>query len=185
MAFTKAVTAPRRAMAAATAGSCLMLALTACDDKAVAIPGTICGTPISPTLAEPLLRPRGKIVEASLVEQPRPGLMPCDVLVDGKPALTIRFGFHDGLPADLLVRSRESTIVGLTDPVRVDLGFEDSVLGNEGAAATAPCKTAGGDHFTFKMKVDRANPLKRDLRPHVEAFTRAYMAETLKTLGCG
>ncbi len=104
--------------------------------------------------------------------------------MDGKRALTIRFGFHDGLPADLLVRSRESTIVGLTDPVRVDLGFEDSVLGNEGAAATAPCKTAGGDHFTFKMKVNRASPLKRDLRPHVEAFTRAYMADTMKTLGC-
>ncbi|MFD8415913.1 hypothetical protein ACFV2Q_29855 [Streptomyces sp. NPDC059650] len=157
----------------------------ACSTADEAIPETICGTPISPDLSGPLLRPHGKIVEGNLVDRPKAGLAPCEVLVDGKRALTFRFGFHDGPPGDLLASSRDSTVVGLTEPARVNLGFEDSVLGNEGAAATASCKTAGGDHFTLKMKVDRANALKQDLRPAVEAFMRAYMAETLKTLNCG
>ncbi|MFK0258056.1 hypothetical protein [Streptomyces sp. NPDC090445] len=157
----------------------------ACDTADEAIPETICGTPISPDLSGPLLHPHGKIVEGNRVDPSKAWLMPCVVLVDGKRALTFRFGFHDGAPEDLLARSRESTVLGLTEPARVNLGFEDSVLGNEGAAATAPCKTAGGDHFTLKMKVDRAKALKPDLRPAIEAFMRAYMAETLKTLNCG
>ncbi|MFJ2825726.1 hypothetical protein ACIO7M_32115 [Streptomyces toxytricini] len=175
----------KRALTAVTAGAALVLSLAACDTVDEAIPGTICGTPISPDLSGPLLQPHGKIAEASRVERNQPKVTaPCVVSVDGKRALSFRFGWHDGPPEDMLARSRESTIVGLTEPSRVDLGFEDSVLGNEGAAATAPCQTAGGDHFTLKMKVDRANALKQDLRPHIEAFMRAYMAETLKTLGC-
>ncbi|WP_438312359.1 hypothetical protein ACSHWO_14950 [Streptomyces sp. HUAS TT3] len=110
---------------------------------------------------------------------------PCVVTVDGERALNFRFGWHDGPPGDLLASSRENKVLELTEPARVDLGFEDSVLGNEGATATAPCKTAGGDHFTLTMQVERADKMKQDLRPAVEAFMRAYMAETLKTLNCG
>ncbi|GAA1602662.1 hypothetical protein [Streptomyces globosus] len=163
----------------------LLLSLVACGTAGEAAPEKICGTPISPGLSSPLLRPHGKIVEGNLLEQPRPGVIPCEVLVDGKRALTFRFGFHDGPRGDLLDYARKSTVVGLTEPTQVNLGFEDSVLGNNGAAATAACKTKGGDHFTLMMKVDRANVLKQDLRPHIEAFMRAYMAAALKTFGCG
>ncbi|MFK0258055.1 hypothetical protein [Streptomyces sp. NPDC090445] len=185
MAFAKAVTAPRRALTAATAGVALGLSLVACDTADEAIPGTICGTPVSPDLSGPLLRPRGKITEGSRVDRQVAQTAPCVLAVNDERALNFRFAFHDGPPGDLMAYSRESTVIGLTEPARVNLGFEDSVLGNEGATATAPCKTAGGDHFTLTVQVERANKLKQDLRPAVEAFMRTYMAETLKTLNCG
>ncbi|MEU5808160.1 hypothetical protein [Streptomyces sp. NPDC047718] len=175
----------RRALTAATTGAALLLSLAACDTTDEAIPETICGTPISPDLSEPLLRPHGKIAEGNRVDRQKARTAPCVVTVDGKRALNFRFAFHNGPPGDLMAYSRESTVIGLTEPARVDLGFEDSVLGNEGATATALCKTAAGDHFTLTMQVERANKMKQDLRPAVEAFMRAYMAETLKTLNCG
>ncbi|AXE22435.1 hypothetical protein C0216_02370 [Streptomyces globosus] len=175
----------RRALTAVTAGGALVLSLTACDTADEAIPETICGTPVSPDLSGPLLRPHGKIAEGNRVDRQKARTAPCVVTVDDKRALNFRFAFHDGPPGDLMAYSRESTVIGLTEPARVDLGFEDSVLGNEGATATARCKTVTGDHFTLTVQVERANKLKQDLRPAVEAFMRAYMAETLKTLGCG
>ncbi|WP_284576286.1 hypothetical protein [Streptomyces sp. 2P-4] len=163
-----------------------MVALVACGTADEAIPGKICGTPISPDLSGPLLRPHGKIEEASMVDRNQPKVTaPCVITVDGKRALNFRFGWHEGPPGDLLTYSRENKVLELTEPARVDLGFEDSVLGNEGATATAPCKTAEGDHFTLTVQVLRADKLKRTLRPAVEAFMRTYMAETLKTLNCG
>ncbi|MEU9233143.1 hypothetical protein [Streptomyces subrutilus] len=175
----------RRALTAATASAALLLSLAACAPSEEALPETICGTPVSPDLSGPLLQPRGKVVEGSRVDRQEAQTAPCVLSVDGERALSFRFAFHDRSPGDLLALSRESTVIGLTEPARVDLGFEESVLGNDGATATAPCKTAGGDHFTLTVQAKRAYKKNPDLRPHVEAFMRTYMAETLKTLGCG
>ncbi|OEJ34149.1 hypothetical protein [Streptomyces subrutilus] len=175
----------RRALTAVTAGAALLLSLAACDTADEALPETICGTPVSPDLSGPLLRPGGKIVEGSRVDRQEARTAPCVLSVDGERALGFRFAFHNGSPGDLLALSRESTVIGLTEPARVDLGFEDSVLGNDGATATALCKTAGGDHFTLTVQAKRAYKKNRDLRPAVEAFMRTYMTETLKTLNCG
>ncbi|MCX5377408.1 hypothetical protein [Streptomyces sp. NBC_00091] len=175
----------RRALTAVTAGAALLLSLVACDAADEAAPGTICGTPVSPELSDPLLKPYGKITEASKVDRNEPQVSaPCVLTVDGERALSFRFSWHKGAPEDLLALSRESRIYGLAEPLRVDLGFEDSVVGNDGATATTLCRTRGGDHFTLRVQVERADKAKRDLRPAVEAFMRTYMAETLKTLNC-
>ncbi|MFJ9792051.1 hypothetical protein [Streptomyces globosus] len=175
----------RSAAVALTAGAALLLPLAACSTTDEALPETICGTPVSPALSGPLLRPRGKVKEGSRVDRQEARTAPCVLAVDGERAVSFRFAFHDGPPGDLLKYSRESSIIGLVEPAQVDLGFEDSVLGNDGATATASCKTAGGDHFTLTVKAERAYRKHPDLRPHVEAFMRTYMAETLRTLNCG
>ncbi|MFD3656841.1 hypothetical protein [Streptomyces sp. NPDC058620] len=169
------------------AGTVLTASLAACgggSDADRAVPETLCGTPVPASLSRPLLAPYGKITEGSWVDRQKPVTAPCVVTVDGKRALAFRFAWHDGSPGDLLAFSRESGIIGLAEPARVDLGFEDSVVGNDGVTATAPCRTTGGDHFTLTVRVERADQAKRDLRPAVEAFMRTYMAETLKTLNC-
>ncbi|MGP3688975.1 hypothetical protein ACTVZO_30480 [Streptomyces sp. IBSNAI002] len=180
----------RRTKGLGALAACTVLAasLAACgsgSDADRAVPETLCGTPVPANLSRPLLEPHGKITEGTWVDRQKPKTAPCVVSVDGERALNLRFAWHNGAPKDLLALSRESTIVGLTEPARVDLGFEDSVLGNDGATATAPCKTAGGDHFTLTVQAKRAYKKNPDLRPQVEAFMRTYMTETLKTLNCG
>ncbi|MEU9250363.1 hypothetical protein AB0D66_00755 [Streptomyces sp. NPDC048270] len=170
------------------AGAVLAASLAACGggaDADRAVPETLCGTPVPATLSRPLLEPYGKITEGNRVDRKNPKTAPCVVMVDGKQALAFRFAWHNGAPKDLLALSRDSSVMGLAEPARVDLGFEESVVGNDGATATAPCRTAVDDHFTLTVRVPRTDKAKRDLRPAVEAFMRTYMTETLKTLDCG
>ncbi|WP_329105447.1 hypothetical protein [Streptomyces sp. NBC_01439] len=172
---------------ALTAVTVLAASLAGCgggSEEDRAVPEKLCGTPVPAGLSKPLLEPYGKITESSRVDRQKPQTAPCVVAVDGERALAFRFAWHPGAPEDLLATARQSSVVGLTDPARVNLGFEDSVLGNEGATATTACRTQAGDHFTLTVIVSRAAKDKADLRPAVERFMRTYMAETVKTLNC-
>ncbi|MEV8536857.1 hypothetical protein [Streptomyces sp. NPDC051211] len=176
----------RKSLRLAVTGAAAVVLLSGCgSDADEAVPGALCGTPIDPRLSRPLLEPLGEVTEIDRVERAKPQTAPCDVAVDGERALDFRFAWHKGSPEDLLRTATESsTVFRLTDPKRVDMGFQDSVLGNEGAIATTACKTSAGDHFTLRVFATRADPLKPDLRPAIEAFMRAYTAETVKTLNC-
>ncbi|QES47928.1 hypothetical protein DEJ50_09035 [Streptomyces venezuelae] len=163
-----------------------VLLLSGCGSEADgAVPEALCGTPVDSGLSRPLLEPLGKVTEVNRVERAKPQTAPCDVYVARERALDFRFAWHKGSAGDLLRTATESaTIYRLTDPKRVDMGFQDSVLGNEGAIATTACKTPAGDHFTLRVFAKRADPMKSDLRPAIDAFMRTYMAETVKTLNC-
>lgn len=176
----------KRSLTTVAVVAVLALPLAACTASDEAPPDTICGTPISPDLSGPLLEPHGSFRETSKVDRNDPQVSaPCVIVVDDERALSFRFSWHKGAPGDLLALSRENQVYGLVDPAVADLGFEQAVLGNDGATATAPCNTAGGDHFTLTVQAKRAYKKNPDLRPHVEAFMRTYMAQTLKTLNCG
>ncbi|MGW7362999.1 hypothetical protein ACWGI8_06100 [Streptomyces sp. NPDC054841] len=151
------------------------------DDK---IPNVICGTKIDTELSGPLLEPLGKFHEYNRVDRKEAQTAPCIILIDDERALQLRFAWHSGSPGDLVEIATDSSVTHLTEPTRVDLGFQDSVVGNEGAMATTLCKSPRGDHFTLGLTVPRAQATSPELRPAIEKFMRAYMTATVKSLGC-
>ncbi|MEV3993484.1 hypothetical protein AB0J57_31740 [Streptomyces sp. NPDC049837] len=161
-----------------------LLTVSSCGGAPPDVPGSLCGTRIESGLSRPLLEPLGEVGEANRLDPRHPKTAPCVVTVDGKAALRFRFAFHSG-PVDLMKRAEQSTIMGLTSPSETDLGFEAAVVGNEGALATAACKTGEGDRLTLAVLVPRTPATKEDLRPAIEKFMKAYMNNAIVMLGCG
>ncbi|WP_143662760.1 hypothetical protein [Streptomyces sp. CB03238] len=161
-----------------------LLTVVSCDTSSPEVPASMCGTRIEPGLSRPLLEPLGEFDEFNRLDPEHPKTAPCVVSVDGDPALRFRLAFHSESP-DLMKWANESSIVGLTNPSVIDLGFEASVVGNEGAIATEACRTAEGDRLTLSVVAPRVPPAKENLRPAIEKFMKAYMNNTIAMLGCG
>ncbi|WP_189703390.1 hypothetical protein [Streptomyces anandii] len=60
-----------------------------------------------------------------------------------------------------------------------------TVIGTDGAIATTPCKTKGGEYFTLTLQLPQIKLMDQTHRNDIEKFMRAYFPATVKTLGCG
>ncbi|GAA3376380.1 hypothetical protein GCM10020367_47850 [Streptomyces sannanensis] len=165
--------------------ACLaMSTLVSCSSSAEEpIPERICGTPVDADLVRPLLEPLGKIDEYNEVDRKTAKTAPCLILVDEKATLRFRFSWHGGAVDPVKKATSIDSVITLNDPARADIGY-NAAVGSDGAIATTACRTSGGDHFTLSLLLPRAPKNDKDTRTAIEAFMRAYMRETVKTLGC-
>ncbi|MFK4144422.1 hypothetical protein [Streptomyces sp. NPDC004065] len=72
---------------------------------------------------------------------------------------------------------------GVTAPRRIAASYK-AVVGTDGAIATTPCKTKGGEFFTLTLQLPQIKLTDRSHRADIERFMRAYFPATVKTLGC-
>ncbi|MEU8849023.1 hypothetical protein AB0C70_22860 [Streptomyces sp. NPDC048564] len=156
-------------------------------------PKSLCGTPVSTTLSEPLLEPPGEVSERNRVDKNKPTIgESCIVRVDGAEAIEFEFSWHAGTidPLKYASPGHEYTTT-LQNPKRVEGLGAQAVLGDDGAFVTAPCKSSidgiGGpettDEFSLFMRASR-DVHGDDRRESIEKFMRAYFPATLETLNC-
>ncbi|MEV3993485.1 hypothetical protein AB0J57_31745 [Streptomyces sp. NPDC049837] len=173
-----------RRQAAVAASLATVLALSSCGSGDPVVPKSLCGTSIDPALSRPLLEPLNREVEQDGPVDRRAGETGhCIVWVGDDAAMEFWFAWGSGAP-NLVELSGPDTTYRLTKVTPTDLGFE-GVVGNEGAKAWTPCTTAGGDSFMLSVNFPRVDRMSAKLRPAIEKFMKAYMKNTVTTLGCG
>ncbi|MGW5100952.1 hypothetical protein [Streptomyces sp. NPDC004100] len=169
----------------------LVLALVAgasvsCDvdrsDKAV--PAALCGTKVRPTLSERLLRADDDIEVRNRVDRahPQPSSW-CQVFVDGEEKLSLRFAWHPDAVDPYQIAKSAASVSSISEPVRLNAEYKMSA-GNDGAIATAPCKTGAGTYFTLSIALRKVSPIDQTHRNDIEKFMRVYFPATVGTLGC-
>ncbi|MFD7709246.1 hypothetical protein [Streptomyces sp. NPDC059786] len=169
-----------------TVAALASLLVTSCSGKLhdYAIPHSICETPISRQLTEPLLQPIGTVSEWTSVGFRTAGESSwCVVFVNGNDAVHVNFASHSGAMDPMSAASPDDPVTGLQNPRPIRLS-DSAVIGDDGAIATTHCKDkAGADHFTLALKVTRGEVSARRTVA-IERFMRAYMPATVRTLGC-
>ncbi|MEV7686507.1 hypothetical protein [Streptomyces bungoensis] len=148
------------------------------------LPGSLCGTTVSPDLSRLILRPDGKVTEHNGVDRrrPRPSSW-CQVIVDGRSALSFRFAWHPDAVDPYEIAQSHDSVSSIEQPTRLNAAYQAAV-GNNGAVATTDCETDVGDYFTLTVLLEGTNPVDRSRRKDMERFLRAYFPATVKTLNC-
>ncbi|MFF0161535.1 hypothetical protein ACFYRY_28935 [Streptomyces sp. NPDC005263] len=156
-------------------------------------PKSLCGTPVSTKLSEPLLDPRGDVTESNRVNRSKPTIGEyCFIRVDGKEAIEFEFSWHAGTidPLKYASPGHESTTT-LQSPRRIQGLGTRAVVGDDGAFVTAPCKSSidssdgpkETDEFSLFMRVSR-DIHGADHRESIEKFMRTYFPAAIETLNC-
>jgi hypothetical protein len=153
-------------------------------DETRVLPQSLCGTRVSAGELKPLIPPEGEITERNDVDRrdPQPASW-CSLNVSGKTALDLRFAWHDDQVDPVEVAGSVKSVSYLELPERATT-YPRMAVGNDGAIATAPCRTQGGSYFTLSVLLKGTNPTDTGYRDHIEKFMRAYFPAVVKTLGC-
>ncbi|MFJ5271351.1 hypothetical protein [Streptomyces sp. NPDC088358] len=147
-------------------------------------PQSICGTKVSRNLSEPLLGAGGKITEQNRVDRKKPEPSSwCEVRVDGRVALSMRFAWHPDAVDPLKVAESSDSVSNIGEPARLVSRYEIA-LGNNGAISTVQCRTDVGSYFTLTLLLEKANPTSRNHRESIEKFIRTYFPVTVKGVSC-
>ncbi|MFF9603065.1 hypothetical protein ACF1GY_12340 [Streptomyces sp. NPDC014684] len=148
------------------------------------VPESLCGTKVDRGLTEALLQPDGRVTERNEVDlrNPQPSSW-CQAFVDGKGVLSLRFAWHPDAVDPFDIASSGDSVSRIGQPARVKAAYETTV-GNNGAVATARCRTRIGSYFTLSALLADSDPVDRSHRADIENFMRAYFPATLATLGC-
>ncbi|WP_393097707.1 hypothetical protein [Streptomyces sp. LN325] len=147
-------------------------------------PQSICGTKVSRNLSESLLGTGGKITEENRVDRNKPEPSSwCEVRVDGRVDLSMRFAWHPDEVDPLKVAESSDSVSNIGEPARLESRYK-MALGNNGAISTAECRTDIGSYFTLTLLLEEANPTTRDHRAAIEKFIRAYFPDTVKDVSC-
>ncbi|MFJ5308657.1 hypothetical protein [Streptomyces sp. NPDC088350] len=148
------------------------------------IPDVICGTPIAPDLARPLVTSAEDWHEYDRVDRTQAITAPCLVLSGRKVVLGFRFSWRESATDLMYLAQNTGSVSRVTDPRSIDFTYK-TIVGTDGAISTTPCKTNGGNYFTLTLQAPRIPLTDQTHRKDIEKFMRAYFPATLKTLGCG
>lgn len=157
-------------------------ALASCSTQHTEMPKSICGTKVTKALIEPLLKPTEKVSEWHSAGWGEPGSAWCIVSVGNDRTLRFQFSWHPDSIDPLKFASPDDSVTGLWDPSRMHLA-DSAAIGDNGAIATARCKSGKGDYFTIAFRLTRKGSVPH-LRSEVEKFMRNYMPTTMQTVGC-
>ncbi|MFJ9198461.1 hypothetical protein [Streptomyces flaveolus] len=148
------------------------------------LPQSLCGTRVSAGDLKPLIPAEGEITERNDVDRrdPQPASW-CSLNVNGKTALDLRFAWHDDEVDPVKVAGSVKSVSYLELPERATT-YPRTAVGNNGAIATAPCRTKGGAYFTLSVLLKGTNLTDTGYRNDIEKFMRAYFPATVKTLHC-
>ncbi|MER7494891.1 hypothetical protein ABT033_20055 [Streptomyces pharetrae] len=148
------------------------------------VPQTLCGTRVSPELSGPLLDAEGEVTEENRVDRKKPRASAwCEVLVGDKAVLSMRFAWHPDEIDPLKVAESVQSVSNLLSPRRVD-SSPGIVVGDNGAIATAPCRTTEGSYFTLSVLQEEGASAFDGRSVDIEKFMRAYFPATVRTLSC-
>ncbi len=157
-------------------------AVSCTDSVDQTVPDEICGAHADPDVTRALVKPGGDWSEYDRVDRAEAVTAPCVLLSDKKPILDMSFWWTDGKP-DLMYLARPESVSRVNQPRSVDFA-DGAVVGTDGALATTPCKTKGGDYFTLTLQLPQVALLDSSHRKDIEKFMRAYFPAVVKTLGC-
>lgn len=148
------------------------------------LPSSLCGTEVNRSLSRPLLGAGAEVTERNEVDhgRPRPSSW-CEVFADGKDALSMRFAWHPDAIDPYEVARSVNSVSNVARPQRTDSVFQ-TVVGNNGAISTVPCKTSAGSYFTLTVLMKDADSVDQTHRADIEKFMRAYFPATVSTLAC-
>ncbi|MDG9716965.1 hypothetical protein [Streptomyces sp. DH24] len=160
------------------------LAVTSCNGSSdEEIPQSMCGTRVDRDLARPLITSTDDLDEYSRVDRQEAISAPCALLSGGDPVLEFHFSWTPDAPGFAERDQFDPVFNDVAEWKVADLG-EESVVGNNGAIVSTPCKTTRGEHFTLKLHMPRVKITDRSHRQDIIAFMRDYFPATVKTLHC-
>ncbi|GGX66470.1 hypothetical protein GCM10010510_08320 [Streptomyces anandii JCM 4720] len=98
--------------------------------------------------------------------------------------LEFHFSWDDSETDLIYLATGSGSVSNVTAPRSITAPYK-TVIGTDGAIATTPCKTKGGEYFTLTLQLPQIKLMDQTHRNDIEKFMRAYFPATVKTLGCG
>ncbi|MEU6403589.1 hypothetical protein [Streptomyces sp. NPDC046985] len=147
------------------------------------IPKVVCGAPIDPALTAKLVATVENWDEDDRVDRAGAGTAPCLVLSEHHVVMRFRFSWDEEASDLTYLATGTGSVSGVTDPRSVTSPYK-TLIGTDGAIATTPCKTKGGNYFTLTLQLPQVRITDRSHRKDIEKFMRSYFPATVRTLGC-
>ncbi|MFD7458355.1 MULTISPECIES: hypothetical protein [unclassified Streptomyces] len=160
------------------------MAITACGAEADQIPGTVCGTRVSPELTRSVLTSTEELVESSRVDRQEEISAPCTWYSQGRPVLELHFYWSMDAPKLAERSPYDSIFADVAEWRTMELG-EEAIVGTNGSIVSAPCESGRSKQFTLELHLPEAKITDEGRRKDIEKFMRAYFPATVKTLSCG
>lgn len=97
--------------------------------------------------------------------------------------LEFRFSWDNSQTDLMYLATGSGSVSNVMSPRSITAPYK-AVIGTDGAIATTPCKTKGGEYFTLTLQLPQIKLTDQTHRKDIEKFMRAYFPATVRTLGC-